>query len=132
MLNVDGSVEMLLLSCTGCHLFGDFPSLCLCDSIRLVWQDSHKTGGGLGNLGSRRGQHLVVLAACGYFEITGKEPAFLFPVVLAVLQETKFLLVVRRQLSSSCWTQEVVFCFSPQTCCVSSFSLGSTSAEGIE
>lgn len=40
--------------------------------------------------------------------------------MLAVPQETLFfLLVVRKHLGSSCWTREVVFCFSPQICCTS-------------
>lgn len=45
----------------------------LCDLVKLIWQGSWRTCVGLGNLSSRRGHYLVVLAACGYFEIVGKD-----------------------------------------------------------
>lgn len=64
VFNVNSNVEMLLL----CQLHSvqslwGFSStfLCLCDLVKLVWQGSCKTCVGLGNLSSRRGQHLVVI-----------------------------------------------------------------------
>lgn len=58
-----------------------FNFLCLCDLIKLIWQGSWKTCVGLGNLSSRRRYYLVVLATRGYFEIVGKDTAFVSPVV---------------------------------------------------
>lgn len=126
MFNVNSVECCFCFSCPVYSLFGDFLSLSfvyvsgssssgkVCVKLVLVW----------GNSSSRRGQHVVFSAAPGYFEIRGKAPAFVSPVVLAVLQETPgFLLVVRGHLSSSCRTREVVFCFSPQICCTSYFSL---------
>lgn len=115
------------LSCTIYSLFGDCLSLCLCDLVKLIWQGSWRTCVGLGNLSSRRGYYLVVLAARGYFEIVGKDTAF---VSLMVWETLGFLLMVRKHLSSSCWTQEVVFCFPPQICCTS-LSLSSTLLKGL-
>lgn len=45
------------------------------------------------------------------------------------VRNTGFLMV-RKHLSSSCWTQEVVFCFPPQICCTS-LSLSSTLLKGL-
>lgn len=109
MFNVNSSVEMLLLFQLHSvqSLWGfSFTFLCSCDLVKVVWQGSCKTCGGLGNSSSRRGQHLVFLAACGYFEIRGKDPAFVSPVVLAVLQETLGFLLAERESAShrSCQT----------------------------
>lgn len=82
VFSVNSIVEMLLLfQLHSVQSIWGFSLFCLCDLVKLVWQGSCKTCVGLGNLSSRMG-HLVVLAACVYFESRGKDPAFVSPVVL--------------------------------------------------